>query len=85
MTVKHKTEIEDWLDNIEPDPADARDASHMRRIIAANEALDAAHAELRDAVNTAREAGDSWAIIGLALGISRQAAQQRFSATVPPA
>jgi hypothetical protein len=81
MTVKHKTEIEDWLDAIEPDPADARDASHMRRIIAANEALNAAQTELRDAVNAAREAGDSWAIIGLALGVSRQAAQQRFSPT----
>jgi len=88
MTVKHKTEIEDWLDDIEPDPAAARDASHMRRIIAANEALDTAQAELRDAVNAAREAGDSWAVIGVALGISRQAAQQRFSGAVsipPPA
>lgn len=78
--------VEDWLDRIEPDPAAARDASHMRRTIAANEALDAAQTELRDAVNAAREAGDSWAVIGLALGVSRQAAQQRFStaATAPP-
>ena len=79
MNVRNKTEIDDWLDSIEPDPADARDASHMRRIIAANEALEAAQTELRDAVNAAREAGDSWAVIGVALGISRQAAQQRFA------
>lgn len=79
MTTKHKTEIDDWLDSVEPNPADARDASHMRRIIAAAEALEAAQTELRDAVDAAREAGDSWAVIGVALGISRQAAQQRFT------
>jgi dihydroxyacetone kinase len=79
MTTKHKTEIDDWLDSVEPNSADARDASHMRRIIAANEALEAAQTELRDAVKAAREAGDSWAVIGVALGTTRQAAQQRFA------
>lgn len=80
MTIKNDTasEVEQWLDNLNPDPADARDGRHMRRISAANEALDAAQAELRAAVTKAREAGDTWAMIGTALGITRQAAYQRF-------
>ena len=71
-------EIDQWLDSIEPNPEDARDATHIRRIIAAAEALHAADSELRDAVMTAREAGDTWEVIGMALGVSRQAAYQRF-------
>lgn len=78
MTVKHKTDINEWLDTIEPNPADARDASRIRRIIAATEALQAAESELRAAVHAARGAGDTWAAIGVALGITRQAAFQRF-------
>jgi hypothetical protein len=30
-------------------------------------------------VHAARAAGDSWTVIGAALGVSKQAAQQRFS------
>lgn len=70
--------IDEWLDNLEPDRSDARDASHMRRIIAAADAVEAATDELADAVNAARNAGDTWAMIGVALGITRQAAFQRF-------
>ena len=78
MSVKHKTDIDEWLDTIEPTPADARDATHMRRIIAAKESIDAGESELRAAVDAARAAGDTWAAIGVALGITRQAAFQRF-------
>lgn len=76
--MKHKTDIDEWLDTIEPNPADAHDASHLRRIIAAKEAVQTAESELRAAVNAARAAGDTWAAIGVALGITRQAAFQRF-------
>jgi len=71
-------DLDGWLDSIEPDPADARDATHIRRIITANEALSAADDELRAAVVSARAAGDTWDAIGVALGTSRQAAYQRF-------
>lgn len=70
--------IEDWLDSVEPDPADARDASHIRRIIAAAESVAAAQSELQAAVDAARAAGDTWDAIGAALGTSRQNAYQRF-------
>ncbi|WP_191499076.1 hypothetical protein [Mycobacterium simulans] len=79
--MKHKTDIDEWLDTIEPNPAYARNASHMRRIIAAKEAVETAESELRAAVEAAREAGDTWAAIGVALGITRQAAFQRFGHT----
>lgn len=42
-----------------------------------------AETALHDAVRHAREAGIPWAIIGTALGVSRQAAQERFSHPAP--
>lgn len=59
-----------------------RDATHFRRIIAASKQLEAAKDELHDAVRAAREAGDSWAAIGAALGVSKQAAAQRFGGSL---
>ena len=67
------------LDALDPATAPARDASRFRAIIAANDAVDVAEAGLRNAVRAARQAGDSWTVIGAALGVSKQAAQQRFS------
>lgn len=64
--------------DFDPDTTTARDASHFRRIIAARQAIAAADAELRAAVGAARAAGDSWTVIGMALDVSRQAAEQRF-------
>lgn len=64
------------LDTVSPESL--RDASHFRRIIAARKGLDAAEQELRDAVAAARAAGDSWTVIGAALGTTKQAASQRF-------
>jgi hypothetical protein len=68
------------LDELHPADHAARDAAHFRRILAARENLAAAEKELRDAVLAARDAGDSWSIIGAALDTTRQAAQQRFGA-----
>ncbi|MBJ7400378.1 hypothetical protein [Mycolicibacterium sp.] len=81
--MKNEQDLDAWLDSIEPDPADARDATNIRRIIAANEALSAADDELRAAVVSARAAGDTWDAIGVALGTSRQAAYQRFGKSIP--
>ena len=66
------------LDAISPTTHPARDATHFREIIAACKAVDAAEDGLRRAVAKAREAGDSWTIIGAALGTTRQNAYQRF-------
>ena len=66
------------LDQLNPATSRARGAVHFRRITRARDSLVAAEQELHDAVRAAREAGDSWTVIGAALNVSRQAAQQRF-------
>lgn len=68
-----------WLDQLDPATTTARDATHFRAIIAASEAAELAADELRRAVAAARAAGDPWSMIGAALGVSKQAAQQRFA------
>jgi hypothetical protein len=66
------------LDRVDPSTHPSRDAASFRRIIAARKALEEAKQELRDSVAAAREAGDSWTVIGAALDTTRQAAYQRF-------
>jgi len=73
---------EKWLDSLDPAQIDFRDASHVRAIIAAAGVLAAAEDDLRKAVAEARVAGDSWTVIGAALGTSKQAAHERFRAFV---
>ncbi len=62
----------------------ARNKDHFYLVIAAAATLRSAEQELADAVATALHAGDSWGVIGAALGISRQSAFQRFSERVGP-
>lgn len=69
---------ETGLDELDPGTNPARDAVHFRRIQAARAHVAAAEDDLREAVRAARDAGDSWTIIGAALNTTRQAAQQRF-------
>lgn len=81
MSEMHTTDYDDELavlDAVDPSTHPGRDAQHFRRIIAARHAVDDAEDELRAAVAAAREAGDSWAVIGAALDTSRQNAYQRF-------
>lgn len=83
MVTKHQDNT--GLDSLDPKTTPGRDAVHFRRIIAARKDLDAAEQELRDAVAAAREAGDPWTAIGAALGVSKQAAAQRFGPRPGPA
>ena len=39
MTAKHQDDVDAWLDGIEVHPADAWDATHIRRIVAAAESV----------------------------------------------
>lgn len=75
---KRHSDTEHGLDAVSPATHPARDAAHFRRIVRARKGVAAAEAELRAAVLAAREAGDSWTIIGAALESSRQNAFQRF-------
>lgn len=82
MTTTH-TDTDTGLDQLDPATRPSRDASHFRRIIAARQATEAAEQELRDAVRAARDAGDSWAVIGAALGVSKQTAFNRHNRPDP--
>lgn len=75
------SDIDRWLDDLDPTTIEWRDAQHFRRIVRAREHLEAAERELRDAVAAARKAGDSWTVIGAALGVTRQSAWERFGRT----
>ena len=52
----------------------------ISEIVQADAELRVAQLKLRRQVSRARQSGHSWAAIGLALRITRQAAQQRFGA-----
>jgi hypothetical protein len=77
-------EAEAWLDRLDPAVIrDADDPIDLRRIGQALHAVATAEAELADAVAAARANGRSWGMIGLVLGISRQAARERFGEPLP--
>ena len=54
------------------------DAVQRCRIAAAARAVEDATESLRQAVRSAREAGLTWATIGEVLGVTKQAAHERF-------
>ena len=47
-------------------------------LVDARKALERAEVQIDQAVHAARAEGASWTVIGAALGVSRQAARQRF-------
>lgn len=62
------------------DPSDFEDISDLRAVAEATDAVEAAQARLREAVETARLLhGRSWGQIAIALGVTRQAARERFA------
>ncbi len=81
MKTKRKNADATGLDALAPSEVQARDALNFRKIIAARKKMAEAERELRDAVQAARDAGDSWTVIGAALDTTRQAAFQRFGKT----
>ncbi|MEN9621528.1 MAG: hypothetical protein RL499_1721 [Actinomycetota bacterium] len=71
-------DIEQLLDVIDLDDYPVDDPADLRRIGLAAKDVERAKTELAEAVAAARTNGRSWGFIGLVLGISKQAAQQRF-------
>lgn len=71
----------DWLDSLDPATHPAEVVSQEVRDVAdVVDRLHTAERDLADAVLRARRAGASWNHLALALGVSRQAARQRFAA-----
>lgn len=66
-------------DGLDPATADVEYTDDLREIAAESEAVRADEARLRKAVEIARAHGRSWNQIAIALGVSRQAARQRFT------
>ncbi|WP_146240381.1 hypothetical protein [Williamsia limnetica] len=67
---------EAWLDQLDPDTVEGRGTEHFHRIRQAVRSGD--RDRLTREISLAREAGDSWAMVGCALGISGRAAQSQF-------
>jgi DNA repair exonuclease SbcCD ATPase subunit len=74
--------FEQLADKLDPATAEVDHTDDLREIAAAAEAARADEARLREAVEVARAHGRSWNQIAVALGVSRQAARQRFAAEV---
>lgn len=69
-------ELRDQLEN-DPD-------SYLQLVLAARAGAEETSRLLREAIGRARGAGHSWDAIGRVLGVSRQAAQQRFGEKAGP-
>lgn len=74
--------FERLADELDPTTTPAENTEDLRRIAVAADAVAAAEAELREAVAIARAHDRSWNRIAVALGVSRQAARQRFATPV---
>jgi hypothetical protein len=74
-------DAEAWLDSLDPDVTRPNDSDDLRRIGRALGGVVDAQTELGEAVAAARAGGRSWARIGLILGVSGEAARQRYGDT----
>jgi hypothetical protein len=66
-------------ENLDPATANVLRIDDLREVAVVAEAVRADEARLREAVEIARAHGRSWNQIAVALGVSRQAARQRFA------
>ncbi len=73
-------DAEAWLDSLDPNTTSAEDISDLAAIGAALSKVAEAESDIAAAVEGARANGRSWPRIALVLGISKQAAQQRYGA-----
>ena len=71
--------FEQLADNLDPDAVRVDDTSDLRAIAEAADAVKAAQALLNERVAIARARGRSWNRIAVPLGVSRQAARERFA------
>lgn len=71
--------FETLADELDPETARVLATEDLRGIADAAQTLRDDEARLREAVEIARAHGRSWNQVGVALGVSRQAARQRFA------
>ncbi len=75
--------FEQLADELDPDLAQVDRTDDLRQVATISETLRADEAQLRESVNIARAHGRSWNQIAVALGVTRQAARQRFADKTP--
>lgn len=88
MSNNEAADVEAWLDSLDPDDAIAEDAQDLRDVAELTDSMEQLEQRLVDAVRRARVNGKSWTKIAIALGVSRQAARQRYMSLIgetPPA
>jgi len=71
--------LERRLDDLDAETVEIDDTSDLRAIAEAVDAVRVAEAQVRERVEIARAHGRSWNLIALPLGVSRQAARERFA------
>ncbi len=70
-------------EQFDPSNVPMDDTSDLRAVAEAVDGVRAGEARVRELVALARANGRSWGEIGIALGVSRQAARERFSEKAP--
>ena len=85
MNGKHMRTDEDiqrlqkLAEDFDPSTTAGRDVGDLRAIAETVDSIQAGEAKLRELVQLARAGGRSWGEIAIALGVSRQAAHERFA------
>ncbi|MCY7412388.1 MAG: hypothetical protein LH471_05030 [Salinibacterium sp.] len=71
-----ESDVEEWLNQLDPSTITARDGAPRRAIGQAVFAIEAAETQLKEAVDAAKAAGLSWGSIAMVLNTSKQAADR---------
>lgn len=74
----HADELAQRFENYAPSPDDERDPAAFKWLRQAVLSRSASERALAEAVDTARESGYSWNLIGSLLGTTGEAARQRY-------
>ena len=74
--------LQKLAENFAPSSDPGRDVGELRAIAETVDSIHAGEAKLRELVQMARARGRSWGEIAIALGVSRQAAHERFAEKV---
>lgn len=74
--------LEAWADRVDTDDLVPAETEALRAIAELAEQRDGVDAAIIDAVRSARAAHRSWSEIGAMLGVSKQAAQRKYSKLV---
>lgn len=75
--------LEEWADTVGTSDLRAADTDSLRHIAELAQQRDQVDSELAESVRDARAAHRSWSEIGAMLGVSKQAAQQKYGSKTP--